>query len=212
MRCEEFIDVFKEEKTGIARRRREGWTKSLEQARATGKRFGRRIGDKLEADISNALKRGDKGILRLADEFRVRPNNRSENQARTAGGSEMSGGDTGLTKLMRRLRIPVTRENYPELAYIGDAPKDLGKGSRNRKGTGRGGEIFDDSNTTRTLALSNMKHRCFSGVIVGGIAPARARALMPSRVSGAAQWPSASTDRGVTYQPRFGFRLKLMPV
>jgi hypothetical protein len=136
MLCEEFIDVFKEEKTGIVRRRREGWTKSLEQARATGKRFGRRIGDKLEADIRNALKRGDKGILRLADEFRVRPSNRSETQARTAGGSEMSEGRHPSDQAHAMVGNPGDEGELPGVGVYWGRAKGSGQGLSEPAGHG----------------------------------------------------------------------------
>jgi hypothetical protein len=31
----------------------------------------------------------------------------------------------GLLKLMRRFNIPITRENYRELAYMGEVPAEL---------------------------------------------------------------------------------------
>lgn len=33
--------------------------------------------------------------------------------------------DDPLVKMMRKLRIPITRDNYLDLAYFGDKPKEL---------------------------------------------------------------------------------------
>jgi hypothetical protein len=60
--------------------------------------------------------------------------------------------------------------------YWGRA-KGSGQGLSEPAGHGSGRGNFDDSDTTRTRALSITKHRCFSGVIVGGIAPVRADAI-----------------------------------